>query len=460
MSRVSGLYDARHWRAWRASIGRSVDIVYNGGMKPQTAIEPGVLSIFRTFSGLRLFLLLLTLLIQLIGRGWPQPNASYLFTVSLLDAGLLFLYLSLAGTLLPKLRSVYLPVGIVWAALGPILEPHLAYWLRSAGMTETTLMITAWQLVPVLFIPLVVTAWQYSFRHVVLLCIVTALVDFGPLLPLAFQRSAPLFPYPFFAVVFIRTLAFLFVGNMIVGLMKDQREQRRKLTEANTRLAQYASTLEQLTLSRERNRLARELHDILAHTLSGVAVELEAVRALWQVDDDKAQSMLAHSLQATRSGLTETRRALQELRASPLEDLGLALAVRGLAESAASRAGFKLELEIAELSGDYPPAVQQCVYRVAQEALSNAADHSGAHCVRVRLAEREGQLSLVIRDDGRGFDPAVLSGNQFGLLGMRERVEMIGGQYAIHSEAGQGTTISMTYANNGSEFHSTPLRPL
>jgi signal transduction histidine kinase len=408
-------------------------------------IEPGVLSVFRTFIGVRLAMVGLALLGQILVRHWPGPMVLILFGAGMAEAALLLLYLSV-GRLERRMKGYYLPVGIAWAALGPTLQTYLALWLLRNVTSENTLVVAAWQMIPVLFIPLVVTAWQYSFRQVILLCAATMLVDLLPLALLGAPESGLLrFAYPVFGVVFVRTVAFLFVGNMITGLMKVQRAQRRDLSDANARLAQYATTLEQLTLSRERNRVARELHDILAHTLSGVAVELEAVRALWQVDSDRAQSMLSHSLQATRDGLTETRRALQELRASPLEDLGLALAVRSLAESAAGRAGFRLDLHITEPLGDYPPAVQQCIYRVTQEALANAAAHSGAHCVSLTLNGSPERLRLEIQDDGRGFDPAALSEDQYGLRGMRERVEMICGQFEVHSQVGQGVKISLVY---------------
>src|SRR5262249_42461360 len=151
----------------------------------------------------------------------------------------------------------------------------------------------------------------------------------------------------------VQTLIFLLVGQMIVKLMNVQREQRQRLSEANARLALYASTLEQLTISRERNRLARELHDVLAHTLSGVAVELEGLRTMMRLDVERANALLNHSLQAIREGLSESRRALKELRAKPLEDLGLALAVRTLAESYATRCDFALELSIDPELGEY-----------------------------------------------------------------------------------------------------------
>ena len=250
-------------------------------------------------------------------------------------------------------------------------------------------------------------------------------------------------------IIVVQAIIFLLVGQMIVQLMKVQREQRQRLSEANARLAQYASTLEQLTISRERNRLARELHDVLAHTLSGVAVELEGLRSLLRLDVERANALLSHALQAIREGLSETRRALKELRARPLDDLGLALAVRHLADSYAARCDFALELTIEDDLGEYAPEVQQCVYRIAQEALTNIAEHAQAQHAQLILKRERDHLRLIIRDDGCGFDVTLgAADQQYGLLGMRERAEMIGGCLAVESQVGKGTQISFSYGGN------------
>jgi signal transduction histidine kinase len=252
--------------------------------------------------------------------------------------------------------------------------------------------------------------------------------------------------FPIIGIVVVRTFSFLLVGYMAVNLMKTQRGLRASLTDANTRLARYTGTLEQLTVSRERNRLARELHDVLAHTLSGLAVELEAVKTIWDVHPEQAAEMLDHSLQSTRAGLTETRRALQALRASPLEELGLALAVRGLAEATAGRTGMVLEANISADLPDYPPEVEQTAYRVAEEALRNASDHAGARMLRIELSGGPGSLELVVEDDGRGFDPQQVDPLvQFGLVGMRERAEAVGGRLELETRVGGGTKVRLVY---------------
>jgi signal transduction histidine kinase len=210
------------------------------------------------------------------------------------------------------------------------------------------------------------------------------------------------------------------------------------------RLAHYSATLEQLAISRERNRLARELHDTLAHTLSSLAVQLEAVRSLWERDPAGARALLDTSLAATRGGLGEARRALQALRAAPLEDLGLPLALRRLAEAAAERAGIALDLRLPERDPELPPDVEQCVYRVAQEALENVVRHAQASQVAVHLEQDGRQVTLLVRDDGQGFDSAQLNGDQrFGLQGMHERARLVGGQLELTSRPGGCTTLRL-----------------
>src|SRR4029078_5838718 len=111
--------------------------------------------------------------------------------------------------------------------------------------------------------------------------------------------------------------------------------------EANAKLVDYASTNEQLAVTRERNRVARDMHDTLAHTLSAVSVQLEAADSVWDSQPQQAHELLQKSLASARAGLGETRRAVRALRASPLDDLGLGLALRDLAESTADRAGWQ-----------------------------------------------------------------------------------------------------------------------
>jgi signal transduction histidine kinase len=413
-------------------------------MTPREMLEPGILKAFRLFTGVRLALVIFTLLLYLFTTNWSVSNQLPFAIFPLVDVCLLLAYLWLPQ--LPSLlRRAYFPVGIVWATLGPIIQLTLVFFFIHSDLSLRTAFLLTLEPILVLFIPLVLVAWQYSFKVVMLFCGLTFLIDVVIIASaVAIYHTTSV--GPLFGMAFIRTVLFLLIGNMIASLMQVQREQRQRLTRANDRLAQYAATLEQLTISRERNRMARELHDVMAHTMSGVAVELEGVRAMLSVDPAQAENLLGHSLSAVREGLTETRRALQALRAAPLEDLGLGLAVRSLAESTTGRAGLQTSLRIETDLGDTPVEVQQCFYRVAQEALTNIAAHAQARSVQVCLQRDGPLLTLSITDDGSGFDPqSVDLSIKYGLRGMRERVEMIHGNLSIASQAGAGTRIILAY---------------
>ena len=153
--------------------------------------------------------------------------------------------------------------------------------------------------------------------------------------------------------------------------------------------------------------------------------------------------MLDQALEVTQNGLTEARRALHSLRARPLEDLGLALAISDMARSTAARANLRLELDAQSHIENLPPEVEQGIYRVAQEAMANVARHSDAKALRVALRHDYKTLTLTIADDGRGFDPAAVNDMRYGLKGLRERAEMIGASLHVNSRLKTGTTIEL-----------------
>lgn len=298
-------------------------------------------------------------------------------------------------------------------------------------------------------------AWQYRFWYVALYLSLVSLFDWGLILLLTPPVPTP--PADFAARIITRAIIFLLVGSMVTWLRQRQLQQQQALVEANrqqmeanTKLARYAATVEQLSTSRERNRLARELHDTLAHSLSALSVQLEAVSSLWNVDTQAARQMLARADETTRTGLTEARRSLQALRAAPLEEFGLALALRELAESAAQRADLALDLDVPELAVNLPPHIEQSVYRIAQEALENVVRHARARHVTVKLLYTGDKIELIVADDGIGFAVDRLNGSlhQFGIRGMRERAVMLASDLHIASELQKGTHICLTLKLN------------
>ena len=141
------------------SIEAGRGVCYDEGMKTETPLEPGVVSVFRLLAGLWLAVMLASAAVQLVLNRWPStvPSFLYLYLLILADAAFLFGYLSWSG-LQKHLKSYYLPLGIIIAALGPIVEQHLAIIFRLVDYHAYPELLGSWQLIPILFIPLVITA--------------------------------------------------------------------------------------------------------------------------------------------------------------------------------------------------------------------------------------------------------------------------------------------------------------
>jgi signal transduction histidine kinase len=407
----------------------------------EAQLEPGLIRVFRWFAWLRMvFLAIIPMIIfrPTFRRDFAIDNALQIIII-VADVLILLLYLYMPG-LDKKLGRYYFPVAILIATAALLLEQ---YFIISSHIV--------WQQYPFLFVLLILVAWQYRFRNVVFYSIGIALfelvliflippqTDMGRLIPAEYQ------PYILLGLLFSRTIIFLVLGYVVTTLMKGQREQRSALAEANQRLIQHAATLEQLSTSRERLRLSRELHDTLAHTLSAMVVQIEALHTVWVPIPEKPREMLGQMLTTSRSGLDETRRALSALRATPLEEMGLALAVSGLAQDTSARCGMALELEVPDNLDDLSPDVEQCYYRVAQEALANISNHAGADMIALKLEHNSKGIKMTITDNGSGFDPNGVKINDhesmFGIKGMQERAELIGAELKIESQPGKGTAV-------------------
>jgi signal transduction histidine kinase len=401
--------------------------------------QTNVMALLPLTAGLWLGYLLVLLAIDHLF--YPRPVFPPLYyLISGFDA-LVVLGLALWPQGRPWLGDAFLPLVIGLMSVVPVVMAQLVTTRQPptpASGPEAVLLRT----MPPLLMALILTAWQYGWRYVLLFSSGIALLTMG--LHLYFYRPGGASLLPPLTVLLIQTVSFLVAGYFISVLIGRLRQQQESLAQANAQLTDYAATLEELTISRERNRMARELHDTLAHTLSALSVQLETVKAYWEVDPAAAQHLLDKSLTATRSGLQETRRALKSLRASPLDDLGLLLALRQLATETAQRANLQLNLLVPEHLPSLAPEVELCLYRVAQEAAANVAHHANAHTLTVQLSINGRNVLLLVRDDGLGFNvqQGEASGH-FGLAGMRERAQLVGGQLTIDSQPGQGTTIRL-----------------
>lgn len=411
------------------------------GNMDKSQIEPGLLQVFRIYVIVRLALALAALCSAVV-RPLVQIQAGAI--LSLLEGALTLIYLSIPW-LREKLGRWYLPIALAITTVGPMFEVVLG--LRRPMLGRTTGLVPAtdaWQTTVLLLLPLFLIAWQYSFDAVVIFTASTALLELV-LVVASYLLVGQGYLLRLFGAISLRSVIFLLEGAVVTRLMAGQRQQRQALSNANIQLARYASTMEQLATSRERNRLARELHDTLAHTLSALAVQLEGAAALLDTNPETARTMIAQSTATTRSGLTESRRAIQALRASPLDDLGLALAVRGIAEATAERSGADLSLDL-DTSLLLDPEVEQTIYRIAQEALNNVARHAAASRIAIRLA-RTGAKEILfeVTDNGRGFDPSPAQAGHYGLRGIRERVDILGGTLIVTSSPGAGTSVLVKF---------------
>jgi signal transduction histidine kinase len=341
-----------------------------------------------------------------------------------------------------RLKRAFIPLIIALITIVPMLAIWaIVRFFPPSPMFD--LQTSVLMLLPFLLVAFLLVAWQYKWLYISL--IILGIAGLNLIIIWSFPPPGP---EPFRGAInstLIQTVVFLSVGFSISYLINRLRNQQRSLEAANIHLTHYASTLERLATTRERNRLAREMHDTLAHTLSGLSVQLEALKAYWDVDQQKAYSILDESLATIHSGLGETRRALKALRASPLDDLGLALATSTMVKDAVARTNLALDLSVTDKMPTLSPDVEQCIYRVAQEAVTNVVNHANAKNLTVKLESMEGKVTLIVRDDGIGFD--IEKNNKtshFGLVGMKERALLIGGELTIDSKPGQGTTIKLT----------------
>ena len=206
---------------------------------------------------------------------------------------------------------------------------------------------------------------------------------------------------------------------------------------------------EDAAVAAERNRLARDLHDAVTQTLFSASLIAEVLPKLWDRSPADGRRRLEELRQLTRGALAEMRSLLLELRPTVLVETPLSNLLRQLAEATTGRARLPVRVAVEFAGGErrLPPEAQVAIYRIAQESLNNTAKHAAASEATITLRQSAEATEVVIRDDGRGFDPATLSGDHLGLGIMRERARTVGVDYSLESAPGAGTTIVVRWAS-------------
>jgi two-component system NarL family sensor kinase len=254
----------------------------------------------------------------------------------------------------------------------------------------------------------------------------------------------------------------LYAHGRPLGVLNVASPDWRELSSADLRLLYTVGDLLSIAVERarlfqqqvtfgatdERNRLAREIHDTLAQGLTAIALQLETADAFLegQASPERARQAVAQALALARANLEEARRSVLDLRAAPLEGRTLAQALAALADEWSKKSSGVVRFTAAGGNHPLPPRVEAGLYRIAQEALTNAARHAAARHIGVGLATQPGQVTLTVEDDGQGFDPGRIPKDRYGLVGLNERVHLLGGTLDLQSSPGEGTRVVVRVA--------------
>lgn len=238
---------------------------------------------------------------------------------------------------------------------------------------------------------------------------------------------------------------------------RDLLEQSRGLQEDLRLLSRRLLSAQE----EERKRISRELHDVIAQTLTGINVQLATLKLQTNVGTNEWHKKIASTQSLVEKSVDIVQCFARDLRPTVLDDIGLIPALQSHMQSFMAQTGVRVSLTAFAGVEALSSEVRIVLYRVIQEALTNVARHSGASQAQVRLRAEADTVSVEIHDNGHGFDAeaAVVgkSRKRLGLLGMRERVEMIGGSFRIESAPGKETTVHLSISMPTST--PTPARP-
>lgn len=416
---------------------------YNWNMQ-QTWPQRDAIRVFRVILAVELAVGVAGLLIEL-RAGTPYTSWAWLYLFTRLVVAVLA-YSVLAERVLGRsLLAVLLGIHITLGGLDTVIAPlgQVGFWSGAFGWDGST--ISPLQQVPVqaylLLIPTTLAAWGYGRRGALYggtLAMLFVMIGSG--VALTAHLVAPVY----LLSVAILVLVLNVLPTIVSVLAERERRQRAELETAYHSLRRHAATVEQLAVSRERNRLARELHDTVAHSLSAIAVQLEALRTLLAHNPQAADDTVRYMTGLARTGLSEVRNAIQQLRSDPVETMGLEGALRDMVSSVEARSGIPSHLRATGENVDLTAEEATVLYRIAEEALHNAEQHAAASELVIFLDQNSAGVRLIVQDDGCGFDPDSIDPDRFGILGMRERAAIIGARLSVTSAPGRGTRVTCT----------------
>ena len=242
-----------------------------------------------------------------------------------------------------------------------------------------------------------------------------------------------------------------------LGIMNITAPAMRRLTKAELRLlgtiglqvgiaierARLAEESAMLARADERTRMAREIHDTIAQGLAGIALQIETALRSVGKDPDRVRERLEQALQTARENLDEARRSVTTLRTGATAGKPLAQALAALVREFTSESGIPVAFSTRGVCSLSRTAEGE-LFRIAEQALTNVRQHANARNVTLTLLCTKKRTTMTIEDDGGGFEPRKVSGERHGIVGMRERAELMGATFRISSRAGRGTTIKVS----------------
>lgn len=224
---------------------------------------------------------------------------------------------------------------------------------------------------------------------------------------------------------------------MVLAMMEDitaKKTAEEELSRARQKLIQAQE--------QERSRLARELHDNINQRLALLAVRLEGLKRDLPISGDQLERHIGEASEQLADIGKEIQGLSHRLHSPKLELLGLAAAVSVFCKEFSNRQNVEIDFQSENIPRNVPADTSLCLYRVLQEALQNAAKHSGSRQFQVSLGSGAGGIELTVRDSGLGFDPnKAIKGEGLGLTSMKERMKLVRGELSIHSEVKGGTTV-------------------
>ncbi len=230
-------------------------------------------------------------------------------------------------------------------------------------------------------------------------------------------------------------------------LRKSERQHAQSLQNSNRQQEQFRRMSRQILLAQEdeRKRISRELHDVIAQTLTGINIRLAALKNEAALNIQGLELNIARTQQLVAESVNIVHEFARELRPAALDDLGLIPALHSFLKGFTTRTGVRAHLTAFAGVEQLDMAVRTALFRVAQEALTNVARHAQASRLDINIQKLSDCICMKIKDNGKSFNVGHVMranrGNRLGLLGMRERVEMVGGKFSVESTPDNGTTI-------------------